>query len=216
MEPVLVFLALRMAERITSVLVGALLVILGYRLFVNVPELQDAKGSLRLPKNVSVYLSNIGPGAFFALFGSVIIATSLIYGMSFQQGQWSEYGQPSNGTPVPAISVNGMGEKPAADSIPATATPTDREIRETVALIGNLNRIPSLLKNDLSQSSQVSLQDALRTAKQKLMSSTWDPAWGDKAAFAAWIDQGADPASDSATGVSQTAIGVFNSVEGGE
>ena len=85
MDISVIFVVMRMFERIATILVGALLILLGYNLFLKLPDLQDAKGNVKLPKNVSVYLSNIGPGAFFALFGSIIVAISLVFGMSLEQ-----------------------------------------------------------------------------------------------------------------------------------
>ena len=51
---------------------------LGYRLFRDVPQMTDSSGKVVLPWNVSVAVTRVGPGVFFALFGVVAVGTSLV------------------------------------------------------------------------------------------------------------------------------------------
>src|SRR5947209_18094506 len=67
----------RATERILLVLVGALAVYLGYCLFRNIPTANKAEGKLVLPGGVSIFLTRIGPGVFFALFGIAVIGYSV-------------------------------------------------------------------------------------------------------------------------------------------
>ena len=67
---------MRMVERLLGLLSGALCVVLGYRLFIMLPEKTDSSGKLVLPGGVSIWLSRVGPGIFFALFGAAIVAYS--------------------------------------------------------------------------------------------------------------------------------------------
>src|SRR6516225_4934007 len=68
---------LRLTERILDVLIGGISIYLGYRLFLALPEKTDSNGKFVLPGNISVHLSRVGPGIFFALFGAIVVALSL-------------------------------------------------------------------------------------------------------------------------------------------
>ena len=63
----------RAAERMLLVLVGALAIYLGYSLFLRMPNAakgrQDGEGKIELPGGVSIFLTRVGPGIFFALVG---------------------------------------------------------------------------------------------------------------------------------------------------
>ena len=76
METVDALLLMRMAERLLGLLAGGLCVVLGYRLFIMLPEEADSSGKVILPGGVSIWLSRVGPGIFFALFGAAIIGYS--------------------------------------------------------------------------------------------------------------------------------------------
>src|ERR1044072_3709340 len=67
---------MRMVYGPLGLLSGALCVLLGYRLFINLPEKTDSSGKVVLPGGVSIWLSRVGPGIFFALFGAAIVAYS--------------------------------------------------------------------------------------------------------------------------------------------
>ena len=68
MDSVDVMLLMRMVERLLGLLSGALCVVLGYRLFINLPEKTDSAGKVVLPGGVSIWLSRVGPGIFFASY----------------------------------------------------------------------------------------------------------------------------------------------------
>lgn len=76
-------IALRSAERILAIAIGGLAVYLGYRLFLALPEQANSEGKVVLPGNISVYLSRVGPGAFFALFGAIVVASSLYFSIKY-------------------------------------------------------------------------------------------------------------------------------------
>src|SRR4051794_35002274 len=80
MDPLL----LRFLERITVELIGGLSIYLGYRLFLKVPEYKDNEGKLTLPWNISIVMTRVGPGVFFALFGVLAICLSLIRPLSVE------------------------------------------------------------------------------------------------------------------------------------
>ena len=66
----------RATERILLVLVGALAVYLGYSLFRHIPSVNKSEGKLALPGGVSIFLTRIGPGVFFAFFGIAVIGSA--------------------------------------------------------------------------------------------------------------------------------------------
>ncbi|MFZ2361268.1 MAG: hypothetical protein WA040_18140 [Anaerolineae bacterium] len=209
MDTTVIFVVMRMFERIVTVFVGALLILLGYHLFLKLPDLQDAKGNVKLPKNVSVYMSNIGPGAFFALFGSIIVAISLIFGMSFEQRIGSVNAESTTETPVTSVSVYGVGSAPATGAASAVS---ERDIRDVSALVIRLNMLPDQLRSDIPISERTPLlEDVLPRVKLMLMETTWDSErWGDQAAFRAWVIDGAESSSERARTVKPAAMDFFN------
>lgn len=62
---------MRFIERYIVAASGVLLLYLGYRLFTTIQDL----GSLdaELPNNIKLQLNKVGPGVFFALFGTVLL-----------------------------------------------------------------------------------------------------------------------------------------------
>jgi hypothetical protein len=80
MDPVL----MRFIERMTIVLIGAMAIYLGYRLFKIVPEQKDSAGKVVLPMNVSIIINRVGPGVVFALFGIAAVTVSLLRPLSIQ------------------------------------------------------------------------------------------------------------------------------------
>ena len=64
-------------ERVLLVLAGALAIYLGYRLFLAIPAADRSEGRISLPGGVSIFLTRIGPGVFFALFGCALIGYSV-------------------------------------------------------------------------------------------------------------------------------------------
>src|SRR5262245_55616814 len=69
---------LRGLERNFAVLIGGLTIYLGYRLFSLAPTDKKAEGTVTLPGGFKVNLSRVGPGAFFALFGGILIGIALL------------------------------------------------------------------------------------------------------------------------------------------
>jgi hypothetical protein len=81
MDPIV----LRFFERITVVLIGAMAIYLGYRLFKIVPEQKDSAGQIVLPLNFSIIINRVGPGVVFALFGISAVTVSLIKPLSIEK-----------------------------------------------------------------------------------------------------------------------------------
>src|ERR1043165_6589997 len=60
-------------QRILAICVGAFLCYLGYRLFVHDPTKENSAGKITLPGGAAIYLTRVGPGVFFSLFGTAIM-----------------------------------------------------------------------------------------------------------------------------------------------
>ena len=82
MEPII----FRAVERIVAVVIGGLSVYLGYRLFLHIPEQKEGEGKIDLPGGISIFVTRVGPGVFFALFGAVIVAFSVYHGIIYSRG----------------------------------------------------------------------------------------------------------------------------------
>src|SRR4029079_1628077 len=77
LEPQLLGIGARHLERLVIALSGALAIWLGYRLFLSMPLAEKGTGRLPLPGVISIFMSRVGPGVFFALFGAGVLAYGL-------------------------------------------------------------------------------------------------------------------------------------------
>ena len=186
MEPVI----MRAIERILAVLIGGLSVYLGYNLFLHLPEQTDSAGKIILPGNISIYLSRVGPGVFFALFGVVVVALSLHKAII--------YSEPGNYIrdiiPATGRYYSGLGEtatKGGRQSLGQTARADARALlRKEIA---RLNTIPLLLPADLPEHERVPIERSIASIKFLLIKPVWgdsDEGFGDIAEFERWVDAG--------------------------
>ena len=165
---------------------------IGYRLFLSVPHLRDSEGRIEFPGGGSVYLARLGPGAFFALFGAIVLVASLSYSISYEQPSQS-------GAPNAAVKYTGVGQQPTPDSVSALATanlpPPEFDSMMLLTDLGYLNHtLPQLTDDKLTPDDRDDLQIILSRAKLGLLRHGWREAWGDFDQFEAWIDSGApDP-----------------------
>jgi hypothetical protein len=74
MEPQLLGIGARHLERLVIALSGALAIWLGYRLFLGMPLAERGTGKLQLRGGISIFISRVGSGVFFALFGAGVLA----------------------------------------------------------------------------------------------------------------------------------------------
>jgi hypothetical protein len=81
---------LRMMERIIIAIGGIISIVLGYRLFRLVPT-NNVSGGVLKGALLTISLSKVGPGVFFAAFGAFI----LIYGITTQITDRSEATAPN-------------------------------------------------------------------------------------------------------------------------
>jgi hypothetical protein len=183
-------IAWRMIEQILAVAIGGVAIYLGYRLFLQVPERHDSQGRIALPWNITVLLSRVGPGVFFALFGAAIVAYSLHESVSYTRERFGEApnGKGSAG-PVLADRVIWGGVGPGAMVEPGEALKVARlEARQEMEF---LNSLPSLLRGDLKEEKKREVSKRVTSLKLGIMTLLWGHDWGDVAAFRDWAEGGA-------------------------
>jgi hypothetical protein len=174
-------LLLRFLERMVCVLLGGLAIYLGYRLFQDVPQLTDSSGKVVLPWNISVAVTRVGPGVFFALFGVVAVGTSLVMPLRLS-GANAKAGH--------------RREQVVYASPPLMAEPSSRaDARRLLEKEMNLlNSIPRQLRADLEQIDRENIEDGLARAKLLLLKPVWgtrEEGFGDYEQFEAWVRLGA-------------------------
>ena len=187
-------MSLRAAERILGVLIAGVLVYLGYRLFLSMPERTDSEGRFILPGNVSIYLSRVGPGVFFALFGAAVLVVSLYKGITYSETPAVSKGQEQTTAAVSQeVIYSGLGETETAGE--------EQALEASRALLSQdifvLNNLSSALKENLPPERRVDIKLAIPRIKRVLMKTVWEQDWGDYAEFKEWVMRGAqDPTSE--------------------
>jgi hypothetical protein len=187
-------LMMRMVERLLGLLAGGLCVVLGYRLFMNLPDKTDQSGKIVLPGGVSIWLSRVGPGVFFALFGAAIVA----YSFASTVRATSEEGPPARtASAPPQAEPVGLRRREIAAMSPhaAAADPAARE-KELIELRGtmaDLNAIILRLEADAPPAERGRLISGAESAKMLLLRGYWEAGWGDPDRLQAWINSGGAP-----------------------
>lgn len=179
---------LRTIERLIAVLIGGLSIVLGYRLFLRVPERREAEGQFKL-WDVSIIMSRIGPGAFFALFGAAVVGLSIVKGVvvadSDTRVQKAGIIETTNPPASHSRSFSGMG---ASNAGTADQRADARALlKRDIAILNNF--IPKL-RTDLAEQDRTQVELAIPRIKFALMQPVWDenaPGWGDPARFEAWL-----------------------------
>lgn len=178
----------RAAERILLVLVGALAIYLGYSLFRNMPALNRSEGKLELPGGVSIFLSRIGPGVFFALFGCAIIGYSVTKPVELTIPD-------ALGTAIHFSGFSDARQKPNFQAF--TVSGLDTEIA-----VARLNGLLETVRKDLPKPQVDEMVEAVRAAKFAMMLAGWKSEWGSRAAFEKWARENGekDPPDDLVPG----------------
>ena len=183
----------RFAEHAAATFVGALVIFLGYRLFRDMPARREGETKIALPGGISIFLSRVGPGVFFALFGAALIGYTTTRPVSYQEsdalGSSRAYSGLMNG---PAQ----LAPRPAP-GVPANALPVGRAVRVLADIAKDVNATPM-------SPQRLQRELALRDGRALLMLQNWQDGWGSADSFRAWVfDRGAegDPPADAAGGV---------------
>lgn len=187
MEAVDVLLLMRMGERLLGLLGGVLCVVLGYRLFIKLPDKTDSAGKVVLPGGISIWMSRVGPGIFFALFGAGIVAYSFASAVKV-----TDETTPAQISADAPAAVAMRRQEIAAMSARAVKAPANEEaLIQLRAVLADLNATIDRLGRDAAPPERDRLIAGVQNAKVLLLRSAWNPAWGDPARFQSWINSGA-------------------------
>lgn len=173
-----------MIERVLAVVVGGMSVYLGYRLFIKLPEQMDSSGKVVLPGGISVFVSRIGSGVFFSLFGAAVVVVSLQQGLELNLANKASVTAEST-EKTADLRVRYMGGSGDSDSAKLDAVRA--EARRTIA---EFNKLPTVLASDVPASRRTDVAQAVRDSKLALMGMVWGADWGDFSKFRNWVDDG--------------------------
>jgi hypothetical protein len=174
-------IALRSIERMLAILSGALAIYLGFRLFLAIPERKESEGKVLLPGGISIYLTRIGPGAFFALFGAIIVSISLRQAITYQESPKL----PVETSSSVSRSYTGWGSSHSVDQSP------DVSLFQVSSDIQSLNTLPTRLRHDLSAEERTDVALMVPRLKLALLESAWNADWGNFSDFREWVLHGA-------------------------
>jgi hypothetical protein len=186
-------LLLRGIERLAIVLIGGMAIYLGYRLFLAVRAEAEGEAKITLPNDVTVMVSRVGPGVFFALFGSLVVVASLYFSIRYSDAERDVVYSGMAGSSAGA---------PAAGEV-ASASPDEALTLARLRLrqeIEFLNRLPALLGPGLGEGQRETAARRVREIKLRLMASVWADDWSDPAAFRLWAEGGAAAEGSDAFG----------------
>jgi hypothetical protein len=162
--------AFRGSERLLIVSAAAICIWLGYRLFQSLPAVHSSEGSFELP-SVKFTLSKIGPGAFFALFGALVLRQSVVHQLKTES--WPTVNAKGDASPGIYQLTLGAG---SGDPMAVRHVQTD---------IAVLNCLAQFAPAGIAHGE---VEAALHKARVALLGPVWPPAWGAEA-FAA-IERG--------------------------
>ena len=176
-------LVLRSVERLLVVLAGVLAIYLGYRLFLKMPELSEGEGNIKLPGGVSVFISRVGPGVFFALFGAAVVGFSIHSPLVATETKGSRI--PDNPAAYQAKTLSYMSPAASARGIPIEIA--RMRIR---AYIQFLNSLEPMACEHLPAHARSEFMRDLRNVKLELIHGVWGD-WTHWDAFFDWTMRGA-------------------------
>ncbi len=183
-----------MVERLAAVIIGGVSIYLGYRLFQTVKATGEGSGSVKLPGDVTVMVSRVAPGVFFALFGAVVVVMS--YAFPFY------YEEPGGGG---GLFISGVGSEPElASAVSNPSSPPDASAARTAEdLLADRNRVRRHVKflNEMHDRVAGGLSDVQRkrakqetvAAKLHLMRGVWGDDWAEFEKFQPWAEDYGSP-----------------------
>lgn len=182
MDPLLSGLLIRFFERITVVLIGGMAIYLGFRLFREVPKHRDSAGNLVLPWDISIKLTRVGPGIFFALFGVAVVTSALFRPLEIlpqSSGQMENKGGEGKLT-----YVNPLPDK--RDSNADARVPLQKNLAA-------LDHMWESLPKNLAEQDRDSFKQNIGEIKLKLLKPVWgtpEEGFGDFNIFELWVNAG--------------------------
>jgi hypothetical protein len=161
----------RSAERILVALIGAFAIFLGYRLFASATVDANAVGLLKLGDHLQIDISHVGPGVFFALFGTSLICYAVVP---------VTYQKKKDGGEI-VTKIRSMTDAWSATVEPAlSALPCEASVKRLAEMAREIGPAPT-------DERQKELAVALREARVSLMCRSWKDEWGRREAFMDWV-----------------------------
>lgn len=199
--------------RLVALGIGAFLCYLGFRLFSEVPVPAEGEAELSGVRGMTIKLTRVGPGVFFALFGTIVVVWSLS-----RPFEYTERRLAADGAPALAAAAGDVVEIRAGAMNPtagAQATEDAASRRNVVAQeVQWLNQVALRLLQRPDPDLVHDPDYMVPRIKQVLMESVWDAsAWGSPAAFRQWLERTgglsapADPATAQAAAFYQAMPG---------
>lgn len=190
MSEVLTGIVLNGIQHIITIIVGMAAFFLGYRLFIEMPRRREGETKLDLPGGVSIMLSRIGPGIFFALFGAGMIIYSITKPIEITDIAEQVASADGATRSLRSRSLTGLGDTTGNAGMPETPRPALPEASvDRGRVIAALNGIAAQAQQNASASALLDVSVAVRESKLALMRETWQAEWGDYAAFHRWATE---------------------------
>ncbi|MGA2614192.1 MAG: hypothetical protein ABSG38_12185 [Spirochaetia bacterium] len=185
---------LRAVERIIGVGIGGLCVYLGYKLFLHLPEVTDSKGKVVLPGGISIYLSRVGPGVFFALFGALLVAASFYFGLTTDDKNGHLNYAVDRPERPPVQSGTAESDKSGIHGYPVgEGLAPEIAIKQLTADMQTLNQIAETIKLvNKDENTRNKVDDGVMRIKLSMIALVWSPGWGDFKDFRNWVNGGQD------------------------
>ena len=176
-------------ERLFAVIVAALCIYLGYLLFTKLPEKSDSSGKVILPGGISIYLSRVGPGVFFALFGSIIIIYSIITQLEINPKSQKNAENKNDSLKVES-SIKYMSSMEGI----MNSVQLEEYRSKTVGQIRKLDQFDKSLQNYLDGIDGIEkqlIQDIvlmMPDIKKNMIVNIWSEKWGEFDEFHRWVE----------------------------
>lgn len=185
----------RAVERLIGVLIGGAAIYLGYRLFMELPRRSsDSEGKFDLPGGVSIYISRVGPGVFFALFGTALVGFSFVNAAQLSSGPVDRIQVAEASSAKPAATPSSFSYVTGGTDGTQVSLERDAVVRDARTLRQwevALNSFAATGSLPLERADADSLLIALPRIKRMMLQGVWDTDWGSYDDFAGWVRGGA-------------------------
>jgi len=177
--------SLRAAERLIGMSLGGLTIFLGYKLFMNISQATESSAEADFSGKVRIVLTRIGPGVFFALFGTLIVGTSYLSPVQVADG-------PSIYDSLSVRPVSPTAVKPGMSYVGATGylTESEDDYEKRASTVRRSIRALHLAMDHSAVQDLVQLRPAVQESKLALLRGIWRPEWGRFGNFSVWADNG--------------------------
>ncbi len=165
-------------ERLAIVILSGASIYYGYRLFREVPNLNEIEGKFEIGKKIRIYLNKAAPGILFSALGAFVLIVSLQQKIDYKRLD-------KNG--VTTIYGGITQEQPSGNYLPKISN--DKKLLHQNRLrlrstIEFLNSLSSQLKTKPSDDYQ---RNIIQT-KLTLMKTVWADDWGKFEDFEVWAE----------------------------